>query len=291
MTCDQRRDLLLLYAFDALEATEAEEMRQHLQSGCPACAGSLAEAQAVASSLPLALDPVTPPPQAKARLMQRIEMAQMSVPILAPLPKPENRPENREASRPQGDSLPLRLFRLFVPAAVAAGLAIIATHAVMNQKLTDLQQHAAALEHEEQTLLTTTLNQGQQLALLKSRFHSQTQVVELLQSPDLKLVHLDPTKLQPHAVANLLWDQKQQQWAIVTFGMTPAAPGETYELWFVPVTGAPVAAGTFDVDSSGNGSLCVAIPPGIGPLKMAAVTNEKGRVEQPRGSFQVAGSL
>jgi hypothetical protein len=65
---------LLLYVTDtdALEVAERDELRAHLASGCPACAGALAEAQATVAQLPQALPRVPPPAGARDRLMQRV---------------------------------------------------------------------------------------------------------------------------------------------------------------------------------------------------------------------------
>ena len=72
MTCDDRRDQMLLYVVGALDDDERQSLEQHLQTGCPQCAGALAEARAIIKHLPLALDPVDPPPRTKGRLMERI---------------------------------------------------------------------------------------------------------------------------------------------------------------------------------------------------------------------------
>ncbi len=280
MTCDQRQDLLLLYVSDALEADEAAELRGHLQGGCPVCAGHLAEAQALMASLPLALDPVMPPPGLKTRLMQRIDAdSARSTRVVA-----------ADASNElQLDSLPIRLFRYLIPAAVAAGLAIVCTHYVMNRKVLSVQEQAnAAIAQAREG----NLQQALQVNQLMMQFQGQTQIVEMLEKPEVKLVHLAPTEYQPKtACANLLWDQGRQQWAILTSGMAPAARGQTYELWFVTDKGA-FSAGVFDVDAQGRGSLQVHIPPGIGRLTTAAVTNEKaGGVSVPTGNFQVLAKL
>jgi anti-sigma-K factor RskA len=278
LTCDERKDLLLLYASDVLDTAEATELRTHLQTGCPVCAGFLAEAQALLASVPLGLDRVDPPAHLKSRLMQRIADSEKRDPIAADvLPS---------------DSLPMRLFRYLVPAAVAAGLAIIATHFVMNQHVTQLQQQAVSLQHQNELYSTAMANQQQQLELLHATNQRQNQLVQSLTSPDLRLINLQPTAAQPHAVANLLWDRRQQQWTILTDGMTAPPPGQTYELWFVPKTGAPVAAGTFDVDSTGRGTLRAQVPTDIGPLALAAVTNEAaGGVPAPKGNFQITGKV
>ena len=63
---------MLLYATDALDTSERAELQAHLATGCPQCAGALAEAQATLAHLPLALDPQTPSKSARDRLMQRV---------------------------------------------------------------------------------------------------------------------------------------------------------------------------------------------------------------------------
>ena len=181
-----------------------------------------------------------------------------------------------------------KLFRYLIPSAIAAGLAIMVTYPLMMQRVNEARNQADLWRQRS----AEALAQVHQLEQLRDQFQSQTQVVEMLQSPDVRLIPLKPTPLQPHAVANLLWNQKQQQWAILTTGMTPVAAGQTYELWFINKAGTKTEAGTFNVDANGKGSLLVSIPPGTGDLSVAAVTNEKaGGVAQPQGSVQVAGSV
>src|SRR3954466_5179930 len=71
MTCDERRDAVFLYAADQLEPGERESVRAHLSGGCPRCSGTLAEAEAVLASIPLALEPVKPGADTKDKLMAR----------------------------------------------------------------------------------------------------------------------------------------------------------------------------------------------------------------------------
>ena len=133
MTCEQRRDLLLLYVSDALEAEEMQEMRIHLETGCPTCAGGLAEAQAVFASVPFALADFAPPTKVKANLMRRID---------------EYSSRSVGQTAYESESLPIRLFRYFVPTAIAACLAIVGTHWVMNRDLVNLQQQRRELTLE-----------------------------------------------------------------------------------------------------------------------------------------------
>jgi hypothetical protein len=72
VTCAERRDSIFLLAADSLEPAEAEALRQHLASGCPICAGALAEAQVTLGEVASAIEPVAPPLDTANKLMSRI---------------------------------------------------------------------------------------------------------------------------------------------------------------------------------------------------------------------------
>src|SRR5438067_6139006 len=72
MTCEQRRDLMGLLLLEALEPAEAAALRAHLASGCVRCASHLAEAEAMLTYLPYALEMGNPSSGARDRLMDRI---------------------------------------------------------------------------------------------------------------------------------------------------------------------------------------------------------------------------
>lgn len=56
-----------------LDPAEREALRAHLETGCPTCAGALAEAQATLALMAASVSPVNPPAGAVDRLMARIE--------------------------------------------------------------------------------------------------------------------------------------------------------------------------------------------------------------------------
>jgi anti-sigma-K factor RskA len=273
VNCEQRKDLFLLYVADALEADVRQEMRRHLATGCPECAGYLAEAEATFHSIPQALEPVTPAANVKKRLMDRIAAE-----------------ENRSAaaagrSELPPDSLPIRLFKFFVPAAVAAGVAIVATHAFMSQKLQKLAVEASASKMDANASRML-------LAAVQEQFQSQTQVVEMLRAPDVKVVHLTASKFQPSMVANVVWDQQNHRWLFLATGLKPAPEGQAYEMWVIPKGGTPLPAGMFSPDAQGRALVTVDLPKGSGPSNIAAVTNETASgVPAPKGDIQVSGAI
>lgn len=74
---------MLLYVTDAMEESERVELRAHLASGCPKCAGALAEAQATVAHLPLSLDPQPAPKSARDTLLNRVAADKAATPPLA----------------------------------------------------------------------------------------------------------------------------------------------------------------------------------------------------------------
>jgi anti-sigma-K factor RskA len=72
VSCAERKDLLLLYAFDQLEPEEVAPLLAHVHAGCPRCAGELTAARTVAGHMALAAEPVSPSPRVKTRVMAAI---------------------------------------------------------------------------------------------------------------------------------------------------------------------------------------------------------------------------
>jgi anti-sigma-K factor RskA len=97
---------------------------------------------------------------------------------------------------------------------------------------------------------------------------------------------------QSPAFGRILWDQQKQQWHVYVFDLKPPPPGRTYELWFIKPDQTKVPAGTFDTDASGKGSLRVQLPEDIGPIALAAITDEPaGGSPQPTGAIHLVGQV
>ncbi len=71
MNCDEAEELLGAYALDALLDDEAAAMRTHI-AGCEEHAAKVAGLRAVALELPALAEPMTAPPQLRARLLDAI---------------------------------------------------------------------------------------------------------------------------------------------------------------------------------------------------------------------------
>ncbi len=98
MTCEEANDLIALYAAGALSGDEAAELGAHLASGCPRCAGAVAEAQATLAHVALSLPPAQPSPAAWRAIESRIAATKDDAPAVAGRIAPPSTPPLRGVS-------------------------------------------------------------------------------------------------------------------------------------------------------------------------------------------------
>jgi anti-sigma-K factor RskA len=85
MTHDEVRDLVPIYALDALDGDEELEVRSHLEA-CQPCRMLLESHVQAAASLALAAEPVTPPAALRSRLMTAVASTPQAPPLPPALP-------------------------------------------------------------------------------------------------------------------------------------------------------------------------------------------------------------
>ena len=256
MTCDERRDLMPLYVADALDAPEREEVRRHLATGCVACAGWLAEAQATFAALPLALDRVAPSPELLGRIMYRID---------------------RQDGAMIASGSTWRSFWRVVPfAAAACVLVSVGTYVAVDRRdraAMSQVQIAYNTDAKSALLQATLADREQTLETLHRKLADQQQLVDALQSNGSRVIDLAGST-QPKASARLVWAPAAGHSVFLAQNLTVPQAGRTYELWYIPAGKSPVPAGTFGVDAAGAAVVVSPIPAGFPPLAVAAVTDE-----------------
>ena len=217
-THEQFAEDLPLYALEELTGSERQEFEQHLET----CAACRREVQFLRSDLSLvgmsALGP-RPPARSKDRLMRAVaaEPRGVSAPQVAPV-------------RRRGLSWAL------VPSVIALGLLVWA--GTLLRERDDLRHNLSSMA----ILVQATNSQLQQA----------NERLRLLSAPDVVQVSLNPQSepMKPHATA--IYSPSQKRLMLVASGLAPAPPGKAYELWLIPMEGAPVPAGMFKPDAHGN---------------------------------------
>ncbi|HTF34505.1 MAG TPA: anti-sigma factor [Myxococcota bacterium] len=293
MSCEERAEEILEYAADALEAGEREAVARHLATGCPRCAGALAEAESVLAHLTLSLAPLDPSPAVRARLLAKLEGVLPATPSALPAPRPAGGAAVTQAAEAWGGA---GSWRAGISAAIAAGLAALVTyfgiaHPLVRQ-IDALRTEREALSTRETALERSLAERDQRIARLESEAARSTETVRMLRSPDVEVVPLRGAAPQPGAAGRLFFDPAGGRWYFHASQLRPAGPGKTYELWFINRAQQKIPAATFDVDTHGEATLLVDVPESAGALGLAAVTDEPaGGVKQPTGEIQLLGEL
>lgn len=212
-------DLIDLYALGALEPDEQAAVDQHLDE-CGRCRSLLAEAKELVLLLAWTPDQYDPPPVLRDRLMRRVKQLQ----------------------RLDGDA-PVRWWQRLIPdlsrrtPQLAFGLA-----GVMAVLLLFLGSRNVALQEE--------------VASLRGQLQTQQVVVDVLRSPDTRVVALSKQSGVPDGGAQLLLDPGRDRAFLVTSELPRLPENQTYQLWLIG-NNLPVSMGTFEVNQQGVASIVV----------------------------------
>jgi hypothetical protein len=268
--CSQRQDSILLYAAGDLEGDEAADLRAHLATGCPQCAGALAQADAILAQMALAVEPTHVPETVKQRLMMKIGKPHAIAPPQKTTPPPN----------PRGS-----WERVILPASIAAIFAVAITL-------------AAVWKFLPPSSAPTNDSRDQQIAALERMLAARaTQTVALtgeLNAANRRASGMQVAKLtgeaQPSAVGRVFIDGKNGKWYFFTSGMTHPQDGKVYELWVI-CRDQKIPAGTFDVTGQGCGMLLGTVPclPSGASITLAVTDEPAGGVKSPTGNMQIAG--
>jgi len=217
-THEQFEEDLALYALNELTGSDLQEFDQHVET----CAACRREVQALRSDLGLlALSTAgpRPPARSKDRLMRAIAA------------------EPRGAKSTAREQPPRRgLSWALIPAAVALALLF----AVGN-----LWQENGRLREQMNRMTALYQNTTAQLAQAQEQ-------LRLLSAPDAMQVSLSPQSepRKPHATT--IYSPSQKRLMLMANNLAPLPPGKMYELWLIPMEGAPIPAGMFKPDERGN---------------------------------------
>jgi hypothetical protein len=259
-----RRDPILLYAFDQLEAEDVAPLVAHLRSGCPTCIGELAAARTLAGEMALTAPPSVPSRQVRDRVLAATRPA---------VPGASRAPEATMTARRSA-----RWPAFAATALIAAALAGVAILVPARHQIEFLRGEVRSAEDAARSF--------------NARAARAEQKLRALGSPATRVFAMGPAGPQPEATARIFWDASSGTWQVFFSKMKATAPGRTYQLWFITPSQAKVSAGVFAVDAAGNAVVDVAIPKDLGEIAVAAVTEEpEGGVPQPTGAIQLVGKL
>ncbi len=255
MNCAERKDLILLHAFDQLEPAEAAPLLTHLRDGCPRCAGELAAARTISGLVAVTAPPVAPSPAVKERVLRAVA-----------------------GEAPSTPRFPMRWTAAIAVGVLAASVTAVVILIPARRGVEKLRGELASA-HDA-------------IRALENRATTAEATLRSLGSTATTVTALENAGPQAGASGRLFSDASNRTWHVFMTHMKPSASGRTYELWFITADQKKVPAGTFDVGSDGGAFLDVAVPKDLGTVALAAVTEEPaGGVPQPTGAIQLVGKL
>jgi anti-sigma-K factor RskA len=257
-THEQFADDLALYALGEMAGSDRQELEEHLHT-CAACRRELQALRGDLGLLGLSTSGPQPPGRSKERLMRAIA----AEPGRAPAPAPVELPRRS-------------LWWAWVPAFAAVALFFVAigvwrNNQHMNDQLADL-----ANRNQDQAVQLDRLNQE----------------LRLLQSPDAVHVSLNPTKSPRQPSGTAIFSPSQKRMMFMASNLPQVPEGKAYELWIIPMKGAPIPAGVFKPDEHGNAVMMDhPMPEGV-IAKAFAITVEKAEgSDKPTSPIMLMGTI
>jgi anti-sigma-K factor RskA len=251
-----------LYALGALDADEKVLIEAHVAS-CADCAQKVAEAQGRMALLAFAAPRVEPSPGVKETLMRRLHSTAEgpggSVPASA-------RPAD-----PTGGIF-ARWWAVLLPLSGALALATML-----------LWLHNIQLDRQLAGLRSTIAAQQKQLE--ESRHMG-----DLLAAHDTIVVPLAAQKGEPQGTARVVYNSREGM--MMYDGTLPPAPADmVYQIWLVPMKGAPISAGWFTGWPDKPGHMMMKLPAGLAAKEFAVSLEPAGGMPQPTGPMVLIGPV
>jgi anti-sigma-K factor RskA len=248
-----------LYALGALEGDERQALESHAAS-CAECARKLAEAQGRIALLAFAAPRIEPSPAVKERLLRAARGAASR----------DLRQQGPAAPEPQGATG----WWTWVLAAAAAVLAA-ASLVLWNQN-----KH---LDHELADMRAAMQEQQKQLDYARN-------VAHLIEAKDTISVALAPMPGMPQGAAHVMYNAKMGM-LMYDGWIDPPPQDKSYQLWIVPMDGAPISAGVFNPVTDDSAHWMTKMPVGVAVKAFAVTLEPAGGMSQPTGPKVLAGPV
>jgi hypothetical protein len=276
---------LYLFALQLLPEAEMQAVALHVKE-CPTCRAIVAEAQGDLVAYALTAEMKAPSAQARERLLNQVSKEKKFVPADR-VEKPVEPLLQARNSRVFQMEAPEKDVRRGMGLAGWAGWAIAAGVSVMaglQYQQKQLMQHDLAAESAKLTQTTADSAQAQQVL---QTLNDATAMQVSLHVPATKGA---PVKLDPEGHA--VYVPSKASLVFVASHLDPLQPAKTYELWLLPEQAdlAPIPAGLFKPDASGNASVVMpALPKGVIAKGFGVTVEDDGGASKPTAPIVLAG--
>ncbi len=231
---EQFADDLAMLAMGTLQGDERIALEKHLE-GCAACRRELERLRGDTALLGLSASGPKPPKRSRERLLK----------ALAQEPRGQKNPARRSSSN-------------FMPWLAAAVFLLLA--GFFFRQSDRLAQRVAQLQNE---------SDQRQAQLERAR-----EVVSTLTSADAMRVTLVAAQAPPQPQGKAIYVRDRASLIFLASNLPSLPPQKAYELWLIPINGAPIPAGVFKPDARGSATVIQPpLPAGV-EAKAFAITVE-----------------
>jgi len=234
---EQFADDLALYALDGLRGEDRARMDAHLAT-CAACRLELEQLRGDTALLALSAAGPRPPRRARQRLLDAVAR------------------EARVARVPQTSTR----------APWWGWLGWAATAAVVVFALSLWRENTAL----QQSLASMSSRAGES----RRELEELRRVAAPILDPEAQRVTLVSTKAAPQPQGKAFYLRNRSSLVFLANNMPALPPQKAYELWLIPVNGAPIPAGVFKPDAHGSASVVSPLLPAAVEAKAFAITVE-----------------
>jgi anti-sigma-K factor RskA len=278
--------MIAAHALGALEAAEARELDDHLET-CAECRAELDAWQDVSAALALAAPLAEPSAELRSRIFDnvRAEGSKLSSRVAAE----ENgkaKSNIAESSQTKSNVVPFekparRTWSAGVMiGALAASLAFIALAA----SLVMLWNRNNAMQ-QEMARVTNQLEQAEgELRRERETLAHEREARELISAPEARIMTLSGTEMATRARAKFVYDSKTGRAMLMADDLPPAPAGKAYQLWFIAEGKPPMPGHVFNTDAAGHAEMRDQLPEEARGATIFAVTLEPSNgVKAPTG--------
>jgi anti-sigma-K factor RskA len=261
------------YALGQLSQDERRDVESHVRE-CDACAADLRELSFVMEGIARSVDPVTPPPALKQRVLSSLASQPQE-------PRRSSVGSNVVAMPPHG----VKIRRGVHPGWLAAAAVVILGLAAALYSSSETRR---LLVDDVQEAQAVTVELQRQLDLSASQADL---VVSILTASDMQPIAMSGKENATASTARAYWSPTRGL-LIVANNLPMPPPGRIYQVWVIG-GGKPLSAGLLGEQGAGRGMLIAPPPSGAAPGTVTvAVTDEPpGGLPAPSGSIRLAGSI
>jgi anti-sigma-K factor RskA len=245
-----------IYAIGALDGEELQEFEAHIAAGCPICEARVRDTRETLVLLHKSLRSEAPPAAVKSRVLEQIAPQVTAQPI--------------QESKLSWFSW--NWWGLGIGALVTAVVALVLT-LNLNRTRSELKKMKA------------------QLLAAQTELAQKDEQLQLLSSPEIRLVELKGLEAAPAAQAKFFWNPAARRGLLLAKGLPKTSADKAYELWGI-AGDEPIPAGVFSVDELGQAKFHMpAIAHGKNFDKFAVTVEPAAGVSKPTGPMVLLGSL